>query len=102
MSNHTPGPWTLDHRDLTGDAGLQQDIEIVVRYSDGNLSSHLARLQSRTLCEEHGSVEANARLIAAAPALLEALKMVRDTADDGRITSKQMAYIETVLSGLGT
>lgn len=72
---HTPGPWTLDTRAAEGEPnGLQNDTKIVVRYSSNGLSSHIARLDSITLCPEHGDVFANARLIRAAPELAEALR----------------------------
>lgn len=61
--NHTPGPWH-PHRSESG---------FVVVYSDGENRSHVARLFDSTLGEEHGSIEANARLIASAPELLASL-----------------------------
>lgn len=72
-SNHTPAPWH-PHRSESG---------FVVVYSDGENRSHVARLFDSTLCEEHGSLEANARLIASAPDLLLALeRLVHPMADD--------------------
>lgn len=58
----TPGPWHLRNNDLC------------VAYSDGELVSYIANVQEATLCPEHGNAQANARLIASAPELLEALK----------------------------
>jgi hypothetical protein len=43
-----------------------------VTHSDGSNRSHVAVCPQMTLCEEHGSLLANARLIAAAPDLLAA------------------------------
>ena len=72
-SNHTPAPWH-PHRSESG---------FVVVYSDGENRSHVARLFDSTLCEEHGSLEANARLIASAPDLLLALeRLTHPMADD--------------------
>lgn len=64
ITQHTPGPWAVRHTD--------NGLRIV--YSDGELRSHVADLHSMSLCEEHGSLRANASLIAAAPDLLSALQ----------------------------
>jgi hypothetical protein len=69
----TPAPWHL-HRSESG---------FVIVYSDGENRSHVARLFDSTLCEEHGSIESNARLIASAPELLSALeRLAHPMADD--------------------
>jgi hypothetical protein len=70
-TKHTPGPWKIE-QGSNGDA--------VITHSDTELRSHVARIYAATLCPEHGTVEANARLIAAAPCLLEALQMLSETA----------------------
>lgn len=73
QSNHTPSPWH-PHRSESG---------FVIVYSDGENRSHVARLFDSTLCKEHGSIEANARLIASAPDLLRALEcLIHPMADD--------------------
>lgn len=51
---HTPGPWTVNDVSIEADGGL-----VALAYARGK-----------------GSMKANARLIAAAPELLEALKAV--------------------------
>ncbi len=56
MSKHTPGPWTVNYRRVTPVAGKQDGTDDV--------------------CHVYGDNEANARLIAAAPQLLAALKAV--------------------------
>jgi hypothetical protein len=66
-TKHTPGPWKLIKTDRN---------DIVVSYSDGGLRSHIATCHNQLLCEEHGNLLANARLIAAAPDMLEALKAI--------------------------
>jgi hypothetical protein len=70
---HTPAPWHLH----------KSESDFVIVHSDGENRSHVAKLFDSTLCEEHGSISANARLIAAAPDLLNALKalMQRSTKD---------------------
>ena len=55
MSKHTPGPWTKD-RNIIEDAEGQEI--------------------ARVAYEQSGYVQANARLIAAAPELLKALKAI--------------------------
>lgn len=64
MTKHTPGPWKvskLDGRTINGKA---------YRNLEGNLvTPAIASIKERT-----GETEANARLISAAPELLEALK----------------------------
>lgn len=57
VSQHTPGPWTI----------IKESNDAVIRYSDGELASYVARIYDAALCPEHGTVDANARLIAAAP-----------------------------------
>lgn len=61
---HTPGPWKI----------MMESNDAIIRYSDGELVSYVARIYDGTLCPEHGTVEANAHLIASAPEMLGALK----------------------------
>jgi hypothetical protein len=63
---NTPVPWRIE------------PIEhgFVIGHSDGELRSHVAYLYWNALCEEHGDIEANARLIASAPELLAALEAI--------------------------
>lgn len=65
MSAHTPGPWTVDHY-LPGQSG------------DGQL--HICgderRIPLAVLDPDDIEAEANARLIAAAPEMLEALRQI--------------------------
>ena len=66
MSDFTPGPWRAEFPD-----------EISVRDADGGRIAILANLKGRLGMKgrrDTSEVEANARLIAAAPDLLEALK----------------------------
>lgn len=69
MSAHTPGPWgvysVLKHSGPKGGPGSVRDIAT---------GGKVARVHSRT--EDTMAQEANARLIASAPDLLEALKRV--------------------------
>jgi hypothetical protein len=79
---HTPGPW---------DWGPHSD-ELVGRYEvnagEGRQRAHICechsnRQQTRKVADEEAA--ANARLIAAAPELLEALQSLIDLSDDGSL-----------------
>ena len=74
-TEHTPGPWTILPC-LAPTAGA------IIQHSDGERVSHVARLYASALCPEHGTVEANARLIACLPRLLLALKAILAEVDD--------------------
>jgi len=64
---HTPGPWNI----VGGNENERTDI---VKIGPGYVS-HIAHLHDQWLCDEHGGTAfANARLIIAAPKLLEALE----------------------------
>ena len=68
MCQHTPGPWVAEE----SDGNLAK-----VSYTGTGLRSVIARLHENSLCNEHtGSVNANAHIIAAAPAMYEALKAI--------------------------
>lgn len=67
LSAHTPGPWIVDDSTQQGDAAL-----MVLNYNDRQRETHLA----------------NARLIAAAPALLR-----RWSISQGRIYARMMRRI---------
>lgn len=70
MSKHTPGPWSVtESSDWTGMSGVSLGIDDAAG-QEGERDYHLATVV-------HGDPEelaANARLIAAAPELLEALE----------------------------
>lgn len=67
-ATHTPGPWAVLN------VVENEKAEVWYRPNDG-LASLIARTYECSICEEHGGgAAANARLIAAAPALLAALK----------------------------
>lgn len=83
-TKHTPGPWKV--------CGLRADSEA---WRDGNIISDVT-YDTIALCNKtastvmlDGQLEANARLIAAAPELLEALKalLAYDEQDAGCIPS---------------
>lgn len=79
---HTPSPWHLH----------KSESDFLIVYSDGVIRSHVARLFDSTLCEEHGSLAANARLIAAAPDLLDALDWALRQIEDDLDPDHQVAF----------
>jgi len=67
MSKHTPGPWTAEPN-----GGDDDDMRRLYICTDMGARTALAEAYS----VDHGDPEANARLIAAAPDLLAALKEI--------------------------
>jgi hypothetical protein len=63
--SHTPGPWRWDHESNVGNLIVDPERNAVATFQ---ARSHLK------WAEQQAEREANARLIAAAPELLEALK----------------------------
>lgn len=72
-AHHTPGPYQIE------DASENVTFPIYKVVKTGNgLRSVIASCADMALCEEHGgSVLANARLFAMAPALLDFVELVR-------------------------
>lgn len=77
MSKHTPGPWKL--RRVT-----RYDIRIAPESEPEHVSIAGMAIWGE---EDREELEANARLIAAAPELLEALKELREALSDSGITT---------------
>ena len=75
-SNFTPGPWTTKKLDI----GTYD----VCRCGNDGLRTRVCRLHASQIEPEHGgTIEANAKLIAAAPNLLAALeRLAHPMADD--------------------
>jgi hypothetical protein len=83
MNKHTPGPWTYSRSQQYGDwrfyVAQADGAPYTPHYSD------VATLIAETVSDERRSIqEANARLIAAAPDLLEALQKLISTGLDER------------------
>jgi hypothetical protein len=74
-AKHTPGPWKLETESRSPDGS-----ELVITDSDGGYTIALCR--SATGIPDADEAEANAKLIAAAPALAEALEKAADTLRD--------------------
>lgn len=71
MSKHTPGPWELSISERNDGHGTYRNVQESASFGDVVASVCVRHKANHTL-NEAGS--ANARLIAAAPELLEALK----------------------------
>jgi hypothetical protein len=86
MAEHTPGPWVIDHT-LCG-----EKVPIRARWNGGQITVAYAGNGYRMLLPKRKrEVEANARLIAAAPDLLAAAEMfVAWDTDEGRRTPAEM------------
>lgn len=82
MIKHTPGPWTYGGQEFND-----------VRESDGELVAVALHLRVKKPERSIAEAKANARLIAAAPDLLEALKAIvkslADQDDEGMIEHAQ-------------
>lgn len=75
-TKHTPAPWKIE---ASAAAMSTQQQDYLITYSDGDgLRSHIARLFDNALCTEHGTTLDNAKLIAAAPEMLDALRAIAD------------------------
>ena len=82
--SHTPGPWKLDGNSLTAtwESGERVQLACMSRTQWSNPDSG----RNRRLRDEN---EANASLIAAAPELLESLKVMADALNVARLVMKE-------------
>ena len=87
MSKHTPGPWHLEEREY---AGVMWDAIVRNHENDPVASVGMAGYTKAT-------GQANARLIAAAPEMLEALKATVVNVDTLRFT---LPSIDRVLAAI--
>lgn len=72
-ANHTPGPW-----DFTQDGSTAKKLATVCVTGDGWIVGVPFSRETDVNYEQHGTSKADARLIASAPDLLEALKAVME------------------------
>jgi len=76
-SKHTPGPWSYDiHGVITGGTHLATSVCVTSQHKWERAEGLGTWLEDQHRRELVSECRANARLIAAAPELLEALKMV--------------------------
>jgi hypothetical protein len=93
---HTPGPWTIER--------YEDEPDTYVYFQApgwGNFAQAVVRMEDDA--EDSPTGLANARLIAAAPELLEACKlfMAYDAADDDNGVSMMLAYDKARRAALG-
>lgn len=97
MSEHTPGPWEAVHEiDPRDDRLVGERWNIRVRDTRGTRS--IAVTQGTQNPMLWASNEANARLMAAAPDLLEALEYVLDWRPDGWSAETARAMARTAIA----
>ena len=79
-SEFTPGPWTTKK--------IEDGVYDICRCGNDGIRTRVCRLHASQIQPKHGgTIEANARLIAAAPDLLSALeRLVHPMADDDDVT----------------
>ena len=70
-AQHTPGPW-----DFTQDGSTAKKLATVCVTGDGWIVGVPFQRETDVNYEQHGTSKADARLIAAAPDLLEALRFI--------------------------
>ena len=87
MSKHTPGPW-FRMGDTVGNFAPRYTTEIVYESQRHNSKDGYWPICFMTDEPPTNELESNARLIAAAPDLLEALRSITDAADEKRVTAK--------------
>jgi beta-xylosidase len=79
MSGHTPGPWAQSHRE-SDDGWYRTQV-----YPVADPNNTIATCNWHSVRTEYGHVtdrDANARLIAAAPELMEALRALADQVEE--------------------
>ena len=88
MSGHTPGPWRIDPRPFSGYGAVHVSCGQYI------VAKALGQTQS---CETEAT--ANARLIAAAPKLLKALKLaVLQNSHDMLMTGDELRICESAIA----
>src|SRR5258708_1868950 len=91
MSAHTPGPWRLDPKLYRGeDGGNHAYLEV------GSTLKAFWIAKVQTFDDDPGEYAANARLIEAAPELLQALRIIRDSAYASRLRNLKKVVIDSI------
>ena len=83
IAPHTPGPWVIENRDILGGHAA---------------SCHIATVAANGEIDTHPVTQANARLIAASPLLLEACQAVHDNWESN--LTEAMAKVDAALRAL--
>jgi len=93
MSRHTPGPWKLEERSTDGRSwGYVYPVNAET-LPGGSRPPAVARL-CHTAKQKISEVEANGRLIAASPRLLEVLKTIANGLTDGDSYMERLLHAE--------
>jgi hypothetical protein len=94
MNKHTPGPWTADKL---------QDRDTFNIFANGFVSAmcQVSCMENSTRFTSGNEVAANARLIAAAPELLEALLLCVDALEDGHWQETKQAARAAIAKATG-
>lgn len=93
-AKHTPGPWFVEagsEWQTTNAFGSTHSITVVDQYGDVGLSDESVAKVFATNAEV---ASANARLIAAAPELLEALQVMLGTAGEDMTPAQRLPIME--------
>ena len=90
MSAHTPGPWFAHKEDRLPFVILAEATE-GVGFEDERGHSHIATIEAQA-----AATEANARLIVAAPLMLEALENIEN--DDQHMPSTAWELIQAAIA----
>lgn len=90
MTAHTPGPWVSEGRSVRRDSGLGYG-EMIASVTGGAKSGPF-------FVEDDEECEANARLIAAAPDLLEALEAVWAALDEDSLEVMDLSIIRLAIA----
>ena len=90
MSRHTPGPWSLEH--------IDGETYRVIDAMDMQELSRIATVHFHD--DAVGETKANACLIAAAPELLEALRIARDHIDMAALEISHCKYAERIRAAI--
>lgn len=92
MTQHTPGPWSVET--WPAREGDEQKRPRLVILADGG---YLTELEDTFDRETHAAQEANARLIAAAPEMLEALRLVMSDPSRRGLLTDTVEAIRTII-----
>jgi hypothetical protein len=84
-----------------GDYAPRYTTEIVYKSQRDNSKDGYSPICFMTDEPRTNELEANARLIAAAPDLLEALRSITDAADEKRVTEKHYEIARAVIAKIG-
>jgi hypothetical protein len=96
-TTHTPGPWTYEIK--TAIAGGTPQYAGPVIYAENDCEHHaIADASCNHTCRLPHETEANARLIAASPDMLAALKLIVTNYDSGNYAAIDMPQARAAIA----